>query len=79
MSTSDIRNKVIDQLMGIEDNGFLKVLSELIEHAQVSKSTVPISEEQKVMLMMSDEDIQEGRTIDQFTLNDSEMEWLKRK
>jgi hypothetical protein len=35
--------------------------------------------EQKLMLAMSEDDIKEGRTIDQLTLNEREMEWLKRK
>ena len=32
---------------------------------------------QKIMLAMSEEDLQAGRTIDQITLNERELEWLK--
>lgn len=79
MSITDIRNKVIDQLMSIKDAEFLRALSDMIDRAHVQENTVELTEEQKIMLAMSEEDIRAGRTIDQFTLNESELEWLKRK
>jgi hypothetical protein len=45
----------------------------MIDRAHVQQNA------QKIMLAMSEEDIQTGRTIDQFTLNECELEWLKRK
>ena len=79
MSTTDIRNKVIDQLMAIKDAEFLRALSDMIDRAHVQENAIPLTEEQKIMLSMSEEDILAGRTIDQFTLNERELEWLKRK
>ncbi|MGE0771856.1 MAG: hypothetical protein AB7K37_09120 [Cyclobacteriaceae bacterium] len=79
ISANDIRNKVIDQLMAIKDETFLRALSDLIERSCVEDKVVQLSEEQKTMLAMSEEDIQAGRTIDQVTLNERELEWLKRK
>jgi hypothetical protein len=79
ISTNDIRNKVIDQIMAIKDAEFLRALSDMIDRAHVQENAVQLTEEQKIMLAMSEEDIQAGRTIDQFTLNEREMEWLKRK
>ena len=79
ISTNDIRNKVIDQIMAIKDADFLRALSDMIERAHVQENAVQLTEEQKLMLAMSEEDIKEGRTIDQLTLNEREMEWLKRK
>jgi hypothetical protein len=79
MSTIDIRNKVIDQLMAINDAEFLRALSDMIDRAHVQENAIQLTEEQKIMLAMSDADIQTGRTIDQFTLNERELEWLKRK
>jgi hypothetical protein len=79
ISTTDIRNKVIDQLMAIKDVEFLRALSDMIDRAHVQEKTIQLTEEQKIMLAMSEEDIREGRTIDQFTLNERELEWLKRK
>ena len=79
MSTSDIRNKVIDQIMSIKDGEFLRALSDMIDRARVQEDAVQLTEEQKLMLTMSEEDIEEGRTIDQLTLTERELEWLKRK
>lgn len=79
ISTSDIRNKIIDQLMSIKDPEFLRALSDMIDRAHVQENAVQLTEEQKFMLTMSEEDIAEGRTIDQLTLNERELEWLKRK
>ena len=79
ISISDIRNKVIDQLLAIKDAEFLRALSDMIDRAHVQESTVQLTEEQKIMLAMSEEDIKAERTIDQLTLNERELEWLKRK
>lgn len=79
ISTSDIRNKVIDQIMAIKDGEFLRALSDMIDRAHVEQDAVQLTEEQKLMLAMSEQDIKAGRTIDQLTLNERELEWLKRR
>ena len=79
ISVTDIRNKLNDQLMAIKDVGYLKALSDMIDLSHVQETVVPLTEEQKIMLTMSEEDIKTGRTIDQYTLNERELEWLKRK
>jgi hypothetical protein len=76
MLITDIRNKVIDQLMSIKDAEFLRALSDMIDRAHVQENAIQLTEEQKIMLAMSEEDIQAGRTIDQFTLNESELRHL---
>jgi pantothenate kinase len=65
--------------MAIKDVGYLKALSDMIDLSHVQETVVPLTEEQKIMLTMSEEDIKTGRTIDQYTLNERELEWLKRK
>ena len=78
-STTDIRNQVIDKLMAIKDAGYLRALSDMIDSSHVQAEVVPLTEEQKIMLVMSEEDIKAGRTIDQPTLNEREQQWLKGK
>jgi hypothetical protein len=78
-SVTDIRNQVIDQLLTIKDAGYLQALSDMINRSHVQQEIVPLTEEQKIMLVMSEEDIKAGRTIDQLTLNERELEWLKKK
>jgi hypothetical protein len=78
-SATDIRNRVIDQLLAIKDADYLMALSDMIKSSHVQEEVVPLTEEQKMMLVMSDEDIKAGRTIDQHTLNERELQWLKGK
>ena len=79
ISATDIRNRVIDQLMAIKDADYLRALSDMIDRSNVQAEAVPLTEDQKIMLSMSEDDIKAGRTIDQLTLNERELEWLKRK
>ncbi len=79
ISTTDIRNKVIDQVMAIKDGEFLRALSDIIDRSHVQEEVISLTEEQKLMLAMSEEDIKARRTIDQLTLNERELEWLQRK
>jgi hypothetical protein len=58
---------------------FCGALSDMIDRAHVQENAIQLTEEQKTMLAMSEEDIQAGKTIDHVTLNERELEWLKRK
>ncbi len=78
-SATDIRNRVIDQLLAIKDADYLRALSDVIKSSHVQEEVVPLTEEQKIMLVMSEEDIKAERTIDQNTLNERELQWLKGK
>jgi 2-phospho-L-lactate transferase/gluconeogenesis factor (CofD/UPF0052 family) len=73
------RNRLIDQLMAIKDADYLQALSNMIDRSHIEADVVPLSEEQKIMLTMSEEDINAGRTIDQNVLNEQELRWLKGK
>lgn len=79
ISATDIRNRVIDQLLAIKDADYLRALSDMIKSSHVQEEAVPLTEEQKIMLTMSEEDIKAGKTIDQLTLSERELEWLKGK
>ena len=78
-SITDIRNRVIDQLLSIRDADYLRALSDMIKSSHVQEEVVPLTEEQKIMLVMSEEDIKAGRTVDQLALNEREIQWLKEK
>ena len=65
--------------MAIKDADYLRALSDMIDRSRIQVDTVPLTEEQKIMLAMSEEGLKAGRTIDQYTLNERELEWLKRK
>ena len=48
----------------------------MVDKPHLLEEAVPLSEEQKIILMMSEEDIKAGRTIDQHILHDRELQWL---
>ena len=78
-TTNEIRNRLIESLMAINDLDYLKALESLIKSSNVGNSKISLTEEQKIMLAMSDEDIIKGRVIDQETLNKKELEWLGKR
>ena len=75
-TTNEIRNRVIDILMAINDHDYLKALEDMIKSSNVTQQSIPLTEEQRLMLSMSDQDIEAGRIIDQDTLDSQERKWL---
>ena len=73
-TTNEIRNRVIDSLMTINDSDYLKALEKMIKSSNVEDSNINLTEEQKIMLAMSDEDIKSRDLIDQNSLNEQELE-----
>lgn len=78
-SLNEIRNKLIDSLMAIDNPKYLEALDAMINSSNIERSNVPVTEEQKIMLTMSDDDIKYERLIDQQSLNEEELQWLKEK
>ncbi|MGK7390152.1 MAG: hypothetical protein ACNS60_07365 [Candidatus Cyclobacteriaceae bacterium M2_1C_046] len=78
-STREIRNRLIDRLMAISNSDYLEALEKMIDSSNIQENSIVLTEEQKIMLAMSDDDIETGRLIDQDLLNRQELEWLKEK
>ncbi len=78
-TTNEIRNRLIESLMAINDLEYLKALEGIVKSSNIGRSKIPLTEEQKNMLAMSDEDINNGRVIDQETLNKKELEGLVKR
>ena len=72
-----IRNGLIDKLLAISDKNYLTALLKLVESSAISEDKIKLSEEQKLMLEMSENDIKTGRVISQEDLDKSDLEWLK--
>lgn len=78
MSTTDIlRNSIIDKLLTISNNDYLSALYQLVTVSAVDKDIVELSEEQILMLQLSDDDIKNGKLISQNQLDKNDMTWLK--
>lgn len=78
MDTADnIRNNIIDKLLTISNKDYLIALYKLITTNSVDNDTVNLSEEQLLMLNLSEEDIKNNRIISQEELDKMDLEWLK--
>lgn len=77
MSTTDIlRNNIIDKLLTITNKDYLSALYQLVNSSSVSPDTVKLTEEQILMLQLSDLDIKNGKLISQDQLDKDDLQWL---
>ena len=77
MDASDIlRNNIIDKLLTITNKDYLSALYQLVNSSSVSSDTVKLTEEQILMLQLSDLDIKNGRLISQDQLDKADLQWL---
>ncbi|MDO6436512.1 hypothetical protein Q4534_03790 [Cyclobacterium sp. 1_MG-2023] len=77
MATVDkIRSGLIDKIMTIENKDFLLVLDNLVSSNATDVEVLELTEEQKDMLKLSEEDIKNGRLISQEAMDKRNLEWL---
>lgn len=75
--TDILRNSIIDKLLTISNKDYLAALYQLVDNSSVDKDIIKLSEEQILMLQLSDRDIAEGRLSSQEDVDKNDMEWLK--
>ena len=73
----EIRNSIIDKMLQISDRDYLLALFKLVDNSSVVEDRYKLTEEQKLMLEMSEADIQYNRVISQNDLDEMDTEWLK--
>jgi len=61
----------------ISNKDYLSVLYQLFEKSSVDNDLVKLSEEQVLMLKLSDKDIKNNRLISQNQLDKNDLEWIK--
>jgi len=77
MATVDkIRNGLIDKILSIRNKDFLVALDKLITCSESESEIIELSDEQKLMLEMSEKDIKDGKLISQDAMNKRNLEWL---
>ncbi|RKE94673.1 hypothetical protein [Ichthyenterobacterium magnum] len=77
MATVDnIRNGLIDKILSIKNKDFLVALDKIITSSSSESETVELTNEQKIMLEMSEQDIKDGKLISQEAMNKRNLEWL---
>lgn len=67
---------MIESLMAIDNHDYLKALEDMIRSSNVAHQRIPLTEEQRLMLSISDQDIEAGRIVDQDRLDSRERKWL---
>jgi len=78
-TTDNFRNRIIDKLLTINNREYLSALYKIIESGSPDSDVVELSEEQLLMIQMSDDDIKNNRLISYKELGNKDLEWLKGK
>ena len=74
-----IRNGLIEKILAIKNKDFLEALDKLISSSASDLETVELTDEQKIMLEMSEEDIRNGKLISQEAMDKRNIEWLNER
>lgn len=78
-SIDHIRNSLIDKLLSIKNKEFLIALDGIVSNSNTENDIIELTNEQKIMLEMSDKDIENGRVITHEALKRKTSEWLSGK
>ena len=76
-SVDNIRNSIIDKLLTITNKEYLAALYQMVQNSAVESDKVKLTDEQILMLQMSDDDIKNGRLIEQKQLDKEDLKWLR--
>jgi len=77
MATVDnLRNGLIDKILSIKNRAFLEALDKLISSSASESDIVELTDEQKIMLELSEQDIENGKLISQEAMDKRNLEWL---
>jgi len=71
-----IRSGLIDKILTIKNKDLLVAIDKLISTSKAETDIVELSVEQKEMLQMSEEDIENGRWVSQEAMDNRNLEWL---
>lgn len=71
-----IRSELIDKILSIKNKEILLALDSLITSNASNTDIVKLTDEQKEMLDMSEDDIANGRLISQEAMDKRNLEWL---
>lgn len=72
-----LRNNIIEKLLTISDGDYLAAILRLINTNPVNKDSVKLSHEQKLMLELSEKDIENNALIPQNELDKADLQWLR--
>ncbi len=73
----NIQNDLINKILSIKDKEFLIALDKLISSNASDTEVIALTKEQKIMLEMSERDIENGNLISQEAMDKRNLEWLE--
>jgi hypothetical protein len=76
VTVDKIRTGLIDKILSIRNKDFLEALDKLISSSKSESEIVELTDAQKTMLEMSENDIKTGKLISQEAMNKRNLEWL---
>jgi len=77
MATVDfLRDQLIDKLLTINDKELLEALDKLLLSKTSPDKKIKLTDAQRRMIELSEDDIEHGRTISQDQIDKDDMEWL---
>lgn len=75
-TVNKLRNGLIDKILSIKDKDVLEALDKLVSSGISSSDLAELTNEQRIMLEMSEEDIKNGNLISQEAMDKRNLEWL---
>jgi archaellum component FlaF (FlaF/FlaG flagellin family) len=67
---------LIDKILSIKDKDFLEALDKIITSTTSESDIVTLTNEQKTLLEMSEQDVKNGELISQEAMDKRNLEWL---
>jgi hypothetical protein len=77
-TVGNIRNSLINKILAIKDKEVLSALEKLIS-LKGDDEAIELTEEQRILLEMSEDDIANGRMVAEEELFYQQREWLKKQ
>ena len=77
MEADNIRNNIIDKLLTISNKEYLSALYQLVQNSSIDNDIIKLSNEQILMLQLSENDIKNGRILTQDQIDKIDLKWLE--
>jgi len=74
-----IKHRIIDKVLVSDDEKLLHAIDQIMESASDKQLKTTLTNKQKKMLDMSEQDIKNGETISQSKLDEDDLAWLSGK
>lgn len=74
---SELKHRLIDKILLNDNEKLLNAIDQILESVKTPGDQVALTDEQKRMLEMSENDIKNGYTITQKKMDEDDLKWLQ--